>query len=229
MSRLRSVKFTLVLLGVALAAAAGFVVAFPAVEGLGNKVKLPVFHGAMTWVNLAVFSAMGLAALVCVFSRSERLYRWVESLRWVGVSMWLVGSVLGFLSAMQTWDFTGSRTSSRFEIVSADPRLMAQFWIVLAGLALIAAGMVVDDRQWLATFDVGFVLVMWLLLLRAILGPGRALHPDSPVLNSEELGIKALFLGIVIALGVASYAIASLVRSVRARDAERKQLAVETV
>ncbi len=52
-----------------------------------------------------------------------------------------------------------------------------------------------EKPTWLATADIVFTALMWTLLLRAILGPGRALHPDSPVLNSSELKIKALFFG----------------------------------
>lgn len=229
MSR-RSLRLPLILFGAAMVACAVFVAAFPAVEGLGNKVKLPVFHGAMTWVNLAVFSIMGLVAIVYVFSRNDRLYRWEEALRWVGVSMWVLGSVLGFLSAMNTWDFTGAKSMSRIDIITADPRLMAQVWIVLAGLALVAAGLLLEDKLWLATFDVGFVIVMWMLLLRALLGPARALHPDSPVLNSEELGIKLLFFGMVGALALGAFAIASVVRELRSgRHGDRDAICAETV
>lgn len=222
MTARRSITLPLVLLGASLVAAAGFVVAFPAVEGLGTKVKLPVFHGALTWVNLAVFTTLGIAALVYVFSRNERVYPWEEALRWVGISIWATGSVLGFTAAMQTWDFTGASSASRWEIVGADPRLMAQFWIMLGGLALIAVGLLIEDRLWLAAGDVIFVVLTWMVLLRAVLGPGRALHPDSPVLNSDEILIKALFFGIVIALGLAVFSVTWVVRTIRGKAASQE-------
>lgn len=215
-----SSRVPLLPLGVAVAAFAAallMVAIFPAVEGLGDKVKLPVFHGAMTWVNLLAFSLMGVAAVAYSIARRDAVYRWEEALRWVAVPMWLVGSAMGFLAAMRTWDFTGSK-SSRLEIVFADPRLMAQFWILLAGFTLLAAGTLVEDRRWLAVFDIGFVAAMWAVLLRAVLGPGRALHPDSPVLNSEELRIKAIFFGMVIFQAIAAIAVAWFVRSLRARS-----------
>jgi hypothetical protein len=204
-------------LGVALVAAIAFTVAFPAVEGIGTRVRLPVFHGALTWVNLAAFSLMGIAAIVALVTRSDRAYRWEEALRWIAVPMWIVGSGLGYLAAINTWDFTASKTS-RASLVMADPRLMAQFWILLAGLALLALGLMIDDRRWLSVLDVGFVGLMWVVIMRAVLGPGRALHPDSPVLNSDELRIKLLFLGIVAALGVATLAAAWLVSKRRGRS-----------
>lgn len=189
----------LALLG--LVAALLFAANFPAVEGLGTKVRLPVFHGAMTWINLAAFTLMALVAVAYLFTRRESWYAWEEGLRWVAVPMWLVGSVLGFAAAFNTWDFTGSKASP-LEAATADPRLAAQLWILIVALALIALSLLVDERRLLAGADVAFAAFMWGVLLRAILGPGRALHPDSPVMNSDELIIKAIFFGIVGGIGV---------------------------
>jgi hypothetical protein len=194
--------------------AAIFTASFPAVEGLGTKVRLPVFHGAMTWVNLAAFSVLALAALVHLIFKRDDLYPLLEGLRWIAVPMWVTGSVLGLLAALRTWDFTGSKASP-LEVAAADPRLLAQFWILLAALGLIALGLVVDDRRLLAGADIAFVALMWAVILRAVLGPGRALHPDSPVMNSDEIAIKLLFLGIVASIGVASLAAAWMVARVR--------------
>ena len=128
--------------------------------------------------------------------------------------MWIIGSVLGLLAALNTWDFTGSKASP-ISVVTADPRLMAQFWIMLAGLALVALEFVLQDRHWQSGLDIGFVGLMWVVLLQAILGPGRALHPDSPVLNSDEIRIKLLFFGIVVSLSVMTLAAAWVITMVR--------------
>lgn len=178
-----------------------FTMLFPEVEGLGGRVRLPVFHGALTWVNLAGFALLAVVALFFVARRAPRLYAWVEALRWTGIAVWLVGSGLGLLAAFKTWDFTGSQ-SSPVEVAMQDPRMIAQFWIVLLGLAVIALALVIENKMWLAIADVAFVAVAWGVLLRAILGPGRALHPDSPVLNSEEIFIKLMFAGIVAGLAI---------------------------
>lgn len=202
------------LVAVGLAGAAAFTLSFPPIEGLGNKVRLPVFHGAMTWVNLSAFVVLALVAIVYLVTGRDAVYRWAEGFRWMSVPLWVLGSALGLLAALQTWDFTGSK-SSPMSVIAADPRLMAQAWIMLAGLSLIALGFLVEERRWLATADVVFVGIAWAVLMRAILGPGRALHPDSPVLNSDELIIKVLFLGIVASLAVSAIAAAWWIRSVR--------------
>lgn len=183
------------LAGVALLGAVFLASRFPAVEGLGTRVRLPVFHGALTWANLATFSVMALLAIVFLASRRESAYRYETGLRWVGVPMWFVGTGLGLMAALGTWDLSGSK-SSALSVVRADPRLMAQFWTLLLAAVLLLLPSFVERRSWLAVADIVFTAAMWVLLLRAILGPGRALHPDSPVLNSPEIGIKLLFFGI---------------------------------
>ena len=45
------------------------VVRLPVVVGLGSRVKLPIFHGASTWVDIMLFVLMGIAALVFVVRR----------------------------------------------------------------------------------------------------------------------------------------------------------------
>ncbi len=202
-SKTRIIGIPVAVLG--LIAAIALALSFPAVEGLGTKARLPVFHGAMTWVNLMAFVALGVAALVSLVRRSPRAYHTEEALRWVSIAMWVVGTLLGLLAALNTWDFTGSK-SSRLEVIAADPRLMAQFWILLAGLALLAFGLLTDERKWLSAFDLGFVVIAGALIGQAVLGPGRALHPDSPVLNSPEFGIKLLFFGMVVSLAFAATA-----------------------
>lgn len=196
--------------------AAACTLSFPAVEGLGTKVRLPVFHGAMTWVNLGAFTLVALAALAYVATRRELFYRAAEGIRWVAVPLWLTGSILGLLAALKTWDFTGS-SSSPLEVAAVDPRLMAQLWILLAALALLALDLIVDDLRILAGADVVFAGFMWVVIMRAVLGPGRALHPDSPVMNSDEFIIKAVFFGIVASIAVATLAASWLIAESRAR------------
>lgn len=214
MSRAGGATFAAAGLGAALA----FAASFPAVEGLGTKVRLPVFHGALTWVNLMGFLVLALCAVVYAIRGDERVYSWQEAVRWTVIPEWLIGSALGFVAAMNTWDFTGSK-SSPLAVAAADPRLSAQFWIMILAAGVLVSGLLVDDRKLLAAIDAGFVLVAGFILGRAVLGPGRALHPDSPVLNSEELGIKLMFLGIVVGLAVFTWGVALAVKAWRSGEA----------
>jgi hypothetical protein len=157
----------------------------PAVQGIGNKVKLPLFHGASTWVDLMIFTLMGVAALIYLIRPSDSVYSWEVGFRAVAAPLWAINSVLGFVAALSTWDFSGSKESP-LVIIPQDPRLSAQIVLLLGVVIVIALDwLVFERRRYKALADLLFVVLMWVLLANVFLDPvKRALHPDSPVLNS---------------------------------------------
>jgi len=203
--------------------AVGFVVAgvllagaIPAVEGLGEKVRLPMFHGGSTWVNLVTFSIMGLLALAYLVFKREDLYRWAAGFRWVSAPLWLLNTVLGVIAAINTWDFSGSSTPP-LTVIRDDPRLMAQFTLLIVLLALIVVQTLFDSRAMKAFADVTFAAVLWFVMGRLFLDPqARALHPDNPVLNSAS-DIQIPFFAIVGCIFVACVLVAWLVRDALVR------------
>lgn len=186
---------------VALAGLVAYLVfSIPAVEGLGTKVKLPIFHGASTWVDLMLFALLGVVAVAYLVTKREGVYAWEVGLRAIAAPLWAVNSVLGLVAALNTWDFTGSKESP-FVAASQDPRLMAQL-ILLLGVAMVLLldWLVLDKHLYKAIVDVAFVGAASVLLGNIFLDPAKAaLHPNSPVLNSGW-DIKGPFLGIVVAL-----------------------------
>ena len=172
----------------------------PAVKGLGDKVKLPLFHGASTWVDLMLFVLMGIAAIAYLATRRDSIYAWEVGLRSIAAPLWLVNSVLGLIAALNTWDFTGSKESP-LSAVMQDPRLVAQMIILLCvAILLLLDWLVLEKRTHKAVADVVFVAIGVALLSDIFLDPAkRALHPDSPVLNSG-FEIKGPFFGIVLAI-----------------------------
>jgi len=183
----------------------------PAVKGLGDKVRLPIFHGGSTWVNLALFTVLGLFALAYLLRGREDLYRWTVGFRWVAAPLWLVNTVLGLVAALQTWDLSGSQDST-FSVVRADPRLMVQFQLVVLIAVLVIVDRMFESRKIKAFFDLAYVSVLWGLMYSVLASPeARALHPDNPVLNSGS-EIQAPFFGIVGSLFLAAVLIAWLVR-----------------
>ncbi len=172
----------------------------PAVKGLGDKVKLPLFHGASTWVDLMLFVFMGIAAVIYLITRRDSVYAWEVGLRAIAAPLWLVNSVLGLIAALNTWDFTGSKESP-LAAVMQDPRLVAQMIILLAvAILLLLVWLVLDKRTHKAIADIVFVVIGVVLLSDIFLDPAkRALHPDSPVLNSG-FEIKGPFFGIVLSI-----------------------------
>lgn len=164
---------------------------YPAVEGLGSKVRLPVFHGAMTWATLVIFGVLGLVALNYIVRKTDRGYRYSEAFRWTAIVLWFIGTILGFIAALNTWDFTGSQTPV-IELLMGDPRLVIQLIIALIGIMILILPVISESRMVLAIADLIFPVATFVGLNWAV-NAGRALHPDSPVLNSTEFKIKALF------------------------------------
>jgi hypothetical protein len=185
----------------------------PPVVGLGDRVKLPLFHGGSTWVNLVLFTLMGLVGLVYLLRRSPRVYAWEVGLRAVAAPLWVVNSVLGFIAASATWDFSASKENPLL-IISGDPRLRAQVLLLLiVAVVVLADWIVLEKRLHKALLDVGFVIGMWALLADVLLDPvKRAMHPDSPVLNSGW-EIKGPFFGMVATILVAAIVLAWVVSS----------------
>jgi hypothetical protein len=188
----------------------------PPVVGLGDRVKLPLLHGGSTWVDLLLFTLMGVVGLVYLVGRNDRIYAWEVGLRTVAAPLWFVNSVLGFIAASSTWDFTASKESP-LAVIPTDPRLSAQVILLAAVIVVILADwLVLEKAIYKATADVVFVVVMWALMANVFLDPvKRAMHPDSPVMNSG-MEIKGPFFGMVAAVLVfmliASWVAASFVK-----------------
>jgi len=181
---------------------------FPAVKGLGTRVRLPVYHGAMTWATLIALGALLLISLVYLIGTHEPAWRWESALRKTVVAFWLVGTVLGFVAAYNTWDLSAVQGSA-LRILAEDPRLVMQIVILCLGFILLILPLVTQSKRIRSVCDLAFVIVSALLLVWAM-SAGRALHPDSPVMNSPELLIKILFFMMVAGHVIAIVGITSL-------------------
>jgi len=188
-----------------------FAASIPVVEGLGDKVRLPMFHGASTWVNLMTFAVMGLFGLAYLLTSREDLYRWAAGFRGTSVFLWVLNSVMGVIAALQTWDFSGSKEIP-LNIVRQDPRLMAQFQLLLLLAVVLIIDAMYESRKLRAFLDFAYAATMsvWLYLVLAS-DAARALHPDNPVMNSGS-DIQLPFFGIVACLLVAACLSAWLLR-----------------
>jgi len=203
----------------ALAAFVAYLVAtLPVVVGLGSKVKLPIFHGASTWVDLMLFLMLGIAAIVYLLRRNDAVYAWVVGLRSVALPLWAINSVLGLIAALNTWDFTGSKQSP-LSVARTDPRLMTQFILLIGvGIVFVLDWLIFEKRLHKAVVDVVFVGVSAVMVSDIFLDPAkRALHPDSPVLNSGW-EIKLPFFGIVAGFFALTLVIVWLVRGYAAAE-----------
>ena len=220
-----ALTIALVTLAALIVSVAVLIASIPPVEGLGDKVRLPLLHGGATWVSLMLFVLTGLLAAVYLLTRRDSVYAWEVGFRAVAAPLWLVNSVMGFVAALSTWDFTGSRESPLMA-VRQDPRLVAQF-LLLLGLAMVLLldWLVLERRLHKAVVDLAFTVGAAVLLSDIFLDPAkRALHPDSPVLNSGW-EIKGPFFGMVVAVFGIALVLVWIVQAYVAPRASAEELA----
>lgn len=170
----------------------------PPVLQLGTLVRLVIFHGASTWVNMAAFTLAGVAGLAYLATRRDEAYRLGAAFRYLAVPWWIVNTGLGLLSSRLAWN----------SINMAEPRLQATFWIMLAAGIVLAIDFGFGKRLWSSLADIAMAGILWTL----ILGARNFVHPDNPVMNSGP-EIQIPFFGIVGSLFAAALLAAAVISS----------------
>ena len=173
--------------GVAAIALVGIVVAvlvftLPPDVQLGTTLRLVIYHGAQTWVNMALFTFAAVAAAVYLISRNTIAYKWATGFRYVAVPLWILNTVLGLVSSKVAWG----------AINMEEPRLQATFYLLLGAGLLLAVDFGFGKPTLTALADIAMAGALWFL----ILGAQNFVHPDSPVMQSGW-EIKGPFFGIV--------------------------------
>ena len=171
-------------------AAAGLCVAATPFEvTLGHLLKLVLFHGASTWVNLGTFTLAGVLAAAYLVNGRLGTYAYAAASRYVSFSLWILNTVLGGLAARLTWgpDFW------------SEPRLRVSFWILLAVAVAIALDIAMDKPKVHACLDIAIAVAVWVF----VIATPKAIHPASPVLASGS-DVKTVFAGMVLSLAVAA-------------------------
>ncbi len=194
-----------VLLGIAFVSAIAAAVAtfmMPPVVQLGTLVRLVVFHGAYTWVNMGLFTVAGLVSAAFLVSGRIGIYAWSTAFRRLAVVAWIVNTALGMLSAYLSW---GS-------VNLAEPRLQVTFVLLFLCGVVLALDFFVGRPRLMALADIVMATALWWLILAA----RDVVHPDSPVMNSGW-EIKGPFFGIVASIAVFALAVTALL-SARVSD-----------
>lgn len=184
---------------VGLLAVAGYLTfTMPPVLQLGTLVRLVIFHGASTWVNIIIFTLAGIGGALYLITRRNPAYRFAAAFRYLAAPWWIVNTALGMTSSRLAWN----------SINLAEPRLQATFWIMLAVGIVLAVDFAFGKRLISAVADVAMAGAVWVL----ILGARNDIHPESPVMNSGP-EIQIPFFGIVGSLLIAALAAAAIISS----------------
>ncbi len=186
-----------------LAVVAYLTLTMPPVLQLGTLVRLVIFHGASTWVNMGLFTLAGVTALAFLATRSDALYSWASAFRYLAVPLWVVNTGLGMVSSRLAWN----------SVNLAEPRLQASFWIMLAAGLVLAVDFGLGRKRLTALADVLMAGALWAL----ILGARNFVHPDNPVMNSGP-EIQLPFFGIVGAYAVGMLLAAALIATSRSAE-----------
>ena len=198
------------LIPIAAVASAIAVMSIPPDARLGSLVRLAMFHGASTWVNMGTFMLAGLAGIAFVGGMKWAL-PWGQSLRWVSLGLWVVNTVLGILSMQLNWG----------GILWNEPRLLMTFGILAGALIVVAMQFMFESPKIPALLDLVLAAALWYLVFVL----PDLFHPDNPVFASENLAYRNGFFGMVGSIGVLVGSVVTLVARRTRRDPEDESAA----
>jgi len=184
---------------------------FPPVVGLGTLVRLPAFHGALTWANFMIFGTMGILGFYTYATNKARLYSWVKALRFTAIGLWLFNFALGLFASSLTWNFEAASQPAILYFLQ-EPRVQMQFLVSMMGLAILVLPLIFVKWRTLTLFD-GLYGFATLIMAYIAANAGSSLHPPSPVMNAEESVIRITFLAMALSLIIMSSGMVMLVRS----------------
>lgn len=167
-----------------LAALASFTAFAPLEKTLGANIRLVYLHGAWVWAGLAAFALSALAGLAGFLPRARGPRRWSQALAWTGMIFWLTYLPMSLIVMRMNWggfyfDEPRWRIPLAFAIVGI--LLQTGLWLVRQPVVSAAGNLFFGAALWWSTLNMRSVL-----------------HPDSPVFQSDSLGIQLYFSGLLL-------------------------------
>ena len=211
MIRYKDWLLPIILTALGLSAALAMTMKFPPIIGLGTLVRLPAFHGALTWANFFLFAVLIIVGFTTYFAHKARLYSWSKALRFSAIGLWIFNFLLGLFASTLTWNFEAA-SQPAFMYFMQEPRVQMQFFVTLLGLIVLLLPLIFNKWSTLSFFD-GLYGVLTLGMAYAATQLGSSLHPPSPVMNAEESIIRIVFLAMTFSLIVMSSGIVMVVHS----------------
>jgi hypothetical protein len=170
----------------------------PAEKSLGVNVRVVYLHGAWVWTALAGFVAAGLVGMLALLTRRSWLYRWSQALGRAGLLFWVTYLPISLWAMQTNWN----------GLFLAEPRWRLAAIFAVTGV-LLQAGLALWNRP--AAYALGNTVFV-ILLIGALLTTQDVLHPQSPILQSDSLVIKAYFISLYLLTLAAGFQVAWLWR-----------------
>ncbi|MDW7682854.1 MAG: hypothetical protein SCK29_01895 [Bacillota bacterium] len=151
----------------------------PPVQQLGSWIRLIIFHGILSIAGLYTIYAAGILGVLYLVLGNKGFGRWSGELGLISVVVWLVGTLLSFVSMQVAWG----------GLMWTEPRTIAAVTIVVLGLGkeyLVRSGG--GKIKTFAMANLGFAAAV--LLIRQTLE--FVMHPDNPIGTSDSAVIRLL-------------------------------------
>ena len=169
----------------------------PAEQQLGTFIRVIIFHGILSIAGLYTIYASGLLGVLYLATGNKAFARWSRELGLISVVVWLVGTLLSFVSMQVAWG----------GLMWTEPRTIAAVTMVVLGAGkeyLVRSGG--GRLNAFAWANIGFAAAV--LLIRQTLE--FVMHPENPIGTSDSLMIRLMPM---VMLGFTLLAIAEFART----------------
>ncbi len=179
--------FLIAMIAIALLALFG-----PEEKSLGANVRIVYLHGAWVLTAELAFLAAGIAGLVALLTRRERLHQWSAALGRIGVIFWVTYLPLSLWAMESNWN----------GLFLAEPRFRLAAIFAVTGV-LLQVGLWLINVNWITSL----ANIIFIVVLRVVFSTAQyVMHPPpSPIFNSGSFVIIGFFLALNLLTLAAAY------------------------
>jgi hypothetical protein len=187
------IKSSLMWFLVLLAAAASLTAFAPAEKTLGTTARFVYFHGAWVWAALLAFLQAALAGLSGLVTRQDGVHEWSRAWGRTAVLYWIAVLPMSIVIMQTGWN----------GLFLDEPRWRMSISFAVVGL-LLQIGLSLFPLVWTSLSN----LIFGLALAVGMTSVESVLHPESPILRSEDHAIRLFFIGLLLLLLLAAWQLA---------------------
>ncbi|HEX5839875.1 MAG TPA: hypothetical protein VFY26_18710 [Anaerolineales bacterium] len=204
MSKLKSplILFFLTLIVIALLALFG-----PEERSLGSNVRIVYLHGAWVLAAELAFVAAGLAGLIALLTKREKLHAWSAALGRTGIFFWVTYLPLSLWAMQSNWN----------GLFLSEPRFRLALIFAVTGVLLQLGLWIINSSTLTSAANILFIIVLRVIFSTA----DNVMHPPpSPIFNSGNYAIIGFFLALIALTLLASYFLTRVFMKAAPREAE---------
>lgn len=155
----------------------------PAEQTLGQGIKVIYVHVALMWTGMIGLALAGLMGARIAVKDHPAMRRWMESLSWVALGMFMAGVLISFGAAQINWGAVSFQ----------EPRTAAGITFSAIALIIKVVSSWLDRPRLRGLFNAALLpLVLW-----STTNSPQALHPTNAVGASTSPAIQLTFIGLL--------------------------------